>query len=173
MNSRSVQKFVRLLPFLLLASAVSVVVATQGGGSSKNTSDKSLVPASSSGLVATTSTPMATPRVTVNGKDVHLGPGGTADVTLPQPGGGTTHVVASGGQTQITTKSTNGLSSGRGPNGNNDNVSVSSQSSGSNGWSSTQAYGFSNNSNSNGNSSSFTSNQVFSTGSSNVEVTSP
>ncbi|HUD11614.1 MAG TPA: hypothetical protein VMS08_04330 [Candidatus Saccharimonadia bacterium] len=171
MNIKSVRLVKRWLPVVPLAFGAAVIIATQNGGSSLKTSVEKADSLATPALA--TPNPTDTSQVTVNGKAIHLGPGGTADVTLTGAGGSKTHVVASGGNTKISTQSSEANASTKPGTTNGTNVSIRSQSQGGNSSGLTQVYGYSNSSNNNGNSSSFSSNQVFSTGSSNVDVTSP
>jgi hypothetical protein len=112
-------------------------------------------------------TPVATPRVTVNGQTVPVGPSGSVHMTLP---GGSTHVDVSGGQASVTTDDSS-TATAVGPAGGGGNVNVKVDSSVDNGsnWSSTQAYS---SSAASGSSTSFSSTNVFSSGSGHFEASS-
>ena len=119
-------------------------------------------------LPTVTASPRPDTNVIVNGKPVPVDQNGNANVNLPNGGG---NVEISNGGTNISTSSGGSAKSGSGTSNNHFSVNVNSDSgpTNSNGfsWSSTHVNG----SSSNGSTHSFSSTNVFSTGSSNVNVT--
>jgi hypothetical protein len=174
-NIKNVQLLRRLLIVVPLTLAGVMLIGLQFGGSVTNASKLQLDSLSTSTKLQGAPVPTSTPQVMVNGRPVHVDSGGNADVTIPESDGSVTHIVASGGQTTVTsTSSSTTANTEENPaKPTSSNITVNSNPTYGNSWSANQAYGFSHSSTANGSSSSFSTTQVFSTGSSNVDITSP
>jgi hypothetical protein len=172
-NIKSVQLVKRLLPLVSLTVGAIVIAITQNSPSITKSSIVKLDSDPTPIQALTTPSPTVAPHVTIDGQAIKFGSGGTADVMLAGTGNDETQVVASNGQINMTTKGSNGdLKASTGMT-NNTNVSIGSQFNGGNGVGASSVYGTSTSVNAYGNSSSFSSQQVFSTGSNSVDVTSP
>jgi hypothetical protein len=170
-NIKSVQLVKRLLPVVFFTLGAAVIVLMQSSDSVTSVSAAKFDSVSTPNQTLTRPVPIATPHVVVNGQAIPLGSGGIADVTLAGKGSGETQVQVSDGHVNVTTAESGGDAKAISGMTNNTNVSVSSQTNGNNDLGATSVYSTS--SNTSGNSSSFSSHQVFSTGSNNVDVTSP
>jgi hypothetical protein len=170
-------KYVRLLRRSMvvvpLTLAGVILIGLQFGGSGPTAPSSQLDSLSTSTKLLGTPAPTTVPHVAVNGHPVKIDAGGNADVTIPDTDGSVTHIVASGGHTTITSSSGSinpPVNSGK---ASSSNITVSSSSTNGNSWGTNQIYGFNNSSTANGSSSSSSTTQVFSTGSSNLDITSP
>lgn len=134
---------------ILAVSVVSVIAAGVGTGGSKTAVTKG-APANTETQPTVAPAPDASPEVTINGMQIPAPVSGAKDITIP---GGKAHIEVSGGHTHVSAHS----SSGGASNTNTNNVEININS---------------NTSNDGPDSSSSVSNStsIFSTGSSNVNV---
>jgi hypothetical protein len=164
LSKKSVQMIGRIaLAAPLLLGAVAISLANQGGPARQSLAP-STSPAPSEGEATSTSAP----KVTVNGEEIPVDKKGTNHTSLHKSD---STVTISNGHSTVTKESSQTSSSPAAGNNDNVQVNVDSNSTGGNNWGTTQSYGY--NVTSNGNSTSFSSTNVFSTGSNHMNVTSP